>query len=176
MTITIQLHYRTSWGESVQLRLGKRRIPMEPSFGGLWQIILSGKDIHDGDHFTFEIVSESKVIKREWREHNFQYHTPGKNIIVRSRWMDRPANSAFYSSAFSDVIFRRPDGASFRHPHAEEGARGTVSMQVAAPAEKPRVPGHHRLRRQTGQLGPHPYDVRPYRPLVVYHYGNHRAH
>ena len=133
MTITIQLHYRTSWGESVQLRLGKRRIPMEPSFGGLWQIILAGKDIHDGDHFTFEIVREGKVIKREWREHNFQYHTPGKNIIVRSRWMDRPANSAFYSSAFSDVIFRRPDGASFRHPHAEEGARGNVSMQVAAP-------------------------------------------
>ena len=133
MTINIQLHYRTAWGESVQLRLGKRRIPMESSLGGLWQIMLTGRDIHDGDRFTFEIVREGKVVKREWREHTFVYHTPGKNIIVRSRWMDRPSNSAFYSSAFSDVIFRRPSGVSFRHPQAEEGARGNVSIQVAAP-------------------------------------------
>ena len=133
MTINIQLHYRTAWGESVQLRLGKRRIPMEPSFGGLWQIMLGGRDIHDGDHFTFEVVRDGRVIKREWRAHHFMYHTPGKNIIVRSRWMEQPSNSAFYSSAFSDVIFRRPSGASFRHPHSEEGARGNVSIQAAAP-------------------------------------------
>ena len=133
MTINIQLHYRTAWGESVQLRLGKRRIPMEPSFGGLWQIMLGGRDIHDGDHFTFEVVRDGRVIKREWRAHHFMYHTPGKNIIVRSRWMEQPSNSAFYSSAFSDVIFRRPSGASFRHPHSEEGARGNVSIQVTAP-------------------------------------------
>ena len=36
MTINVQLQYHTNWGESVQLRIGKRRIPMEYSFGGLW--------------------------------------------------------------------------------------------------------------------------------------------
>ena len=133
MTTNIQVHYRTAWGESIQLRVGKRRIPMEPSFGELWQIVLTGRDIHDGDRFTFELVRDGKVVKREWREHLYAYHTPGKNIIVRSRWMERPYNSAFYSAAFSEVVFRRPDGCSFRHPGKEAGARGNVSIQVAAP-------------------------------------------
>ena len=133
MTINIQLHYRTTWGESVELRLGKRRVPMASSIGDLWQIMLSGRDIHDGDRFSFEIVKEGKVIRKEWREHHYKSPSHGKNIIVRSRWQDRPSNSAFYSSAFSDVIFRRPSGASFRHPQMETVARGNVSIQAAAP-------------------------------------------
>ena len=56
MTVNIQIHYRTAWGEGIQLRLGKRRIPMESSLGGLWQIMLTGRDIHNGDTFTFEVV------------------------------------------------------------------------------------------------------------------------
>ena len=133
MTTNIQLHYHTQWGESIQLRLGKRRIPMEYSFGGLWQIMLTGRDIHDCDNYTFEIVMDGKVIKREWRQHHYRTPSAGKNIIVRSSWIERPSNSAFYSSAFSDVIFRRPGGASFRHPKPEACARGNVSIQVTAP-------------------------------------------
>ena len=133
MTTNIQLQYHTEWGESMQLRLGKRRIPMEYSFGGLWQIMLTGRDIHDGDNFTFEVVRGGKVIKREWRTHHFKAPSAQKNIIVRSRWMDRPSNSAFYASAFSDVIFRRPDGSSFRHPRYEGPDLGNVCIRIAAP-------------------------------------------
>jgi len=133
MTTNIQLQYITQWGETIQLRVGKRRIPMEYSFGGLWQIMLTSRDIHDGDSFTFEIVRDGKVIKREWRAHHYKSPGPGKNLIVRSSWMDRPSNSAFYASAFSDVIFRRPRGASFRHPQPEAGERGNVSLQVPVP-------------------------------------------
>ena len=133
MTISIQLQYLTQLGESMQLRVGKRRIPMESSFGGLWQILLSGRDIQDGDTYTFEVLRDGKVVKREWRGHHYKSPSHGKNIIVRSSWNDRPSNSAFYSSAFCDVIFRRPGGASFLHPHPEAGARGNVSIQVVAP-------------------------------------------
>ena len=133
MTINIQLQYHTAWGESVQLRIGKRRIPMDYSFGGLWQIMLTGRDIHEGGRFSFEVLRGGKVVKREWREHHYKAPSSGKNIIIRSRWMERPSNSAFYSSAFSDVIFRRPSGASFRNPSNEAGGRGNVSIQVAAP-------------------------------------------
>jgi len=133
MTINIQLQYHTSWGESIHLRLGKRRVPMQYSFGGLWQIVLTGHDIHAGEKFSFEIVREGKVVKSEWRAHTYKSPSAGKNIIVRSRWQDKPSNSAFYSSAFSDVIFRRPGGASFRNPQPEAGKRGNVSFHVPAP-------------------------------------------
>ena len=133
MTVNIQLHYRTSWGESVQLRVGKRHIPMEYSFGGLWQIILNGQDIHNGDAFTFQVVRDGKVVLREWRHHVFIAPVSQKNIIIRSYWKARPSNSAFYASAFSDVIFRRPDGSSFRHPRKEGPSLGNVCFRISAP-------------------------------------------
>ena len=133
MTANIQLQYHTAWGETIQLRIGKRRIPMEYSFGGLWQIMLTGRDIHSGDAFTFEVVRDGKVVQREWRHHVFTAPVNQKNIIVRSYWKARPANSAFYASAFSDVIFRRPSGVSFRHPRQEGPHLGNVCFRIAAP-------------------------------------------
>ncbi|MBQ1912216.1 MAG: 4-alpha-glucanotransferase [Bacteroidales bacterium] len=133
MSIHIQLQYLTEWGETMQLRIGKRRIPMEYSFGGLWQIMLTGRDIHDGDSYSFEVVKDSVVVKREWRGHHFLAPASHKDIIIRTRWSARPANSAFYSSAFSDVVFRRPDGASFRHPREEGPFKGNVCFRVAVP-------------------------------------------
>ena len=76
MTINVQLQYHTNWGESVQLRIGKRRIPMEYSFGGLWQIMLTGRDLHHGDEFTYEVVRDGKVVQREWRTHHFKAPQP----------------------------------------------------------------------------------------------------
>ncbi len=133
MTINIQLQYHTEWGESVQLRLGKRRILMDYTYGGLWQIVLTGRDLHHGDKFGFEVIREGKVVKREWRNHRFKAPSAQKNIIVRSRWQSRPDNSAFYASAFSDVIFRRPSGASFRQPQRTTPDLGNICMRVAVP-------------------------------------------
>ena len=131
--INIQLQYHTAWGESVQLHVGKRHIPMEYAFGGLWQILLNGRDIHNQDHFSFEVVRDGKTVKREWRPHIFKAAHAQKNMIVRSRWQGRPSNSAFYSSAFSDVIFRRPEGVSFRQPREEGPDLGNVCIRIAAP-------------------------------------------
>ena len=133
MTINIQVQYHTSWGESMQLRIGRRRIPMEYTFGGLWQIMLTGRDLHDGDVFTFEVLREGKVVKKEWRVHRYKAPKVQKNIIIRSRWQAMPSNSAFYASAFSEVIFRRPDGASFRSPRNEGPDLGNVCMRIAVP-------------------------------------------
>ena len=105
---------------------------MQYSFGGLWQIVLTGRDIKPGEVFSYEIVRDGKVVKNEWRGHTYKAPSAGKNIIVRSRWQERPQNSAFWSSAFSDVIFRRPSGASFRNPQPEAGKRGNVSFHIPA--------------------------------------------
>jgi 4-alpha-glucanotransferase len=106
---------------------------MESSLGGLWQIMLTGRDIHNGEVFNFELVRDGKVVKREWRHHVFIAPVSQKNIIVRSYWKARPDNSAFYASAFSDVIFRRPDGSSFRHPRKEGPSLGNVCFRISAP-------------------------------------------
>ena len=137
MTINIQIQYHTQWGESLQICIGKRRIPMEYSFGGLWQLVLSGRDLKDGETFRFEVVRDGQPVKVEWAPHRFMAPKGHKNIVIRTAWQGRPGNSPFYSSAFSDVIFRRSDGASYHHPRQESPAEGNVCLQIAAPEVRP---------------------------------------
>ena len=133
MKIIFQIQYNTAWGESLSVRVGRKSYPMDYSFGGVWQKELGGRELHDGDKYGYELVRDGAVVRKEWREHVFEAPAEGTSIVVRDRWQDRPANSAFYSSAFSDVIFRRPDGASFHNPRKEAPAKGNVSIVVPAP-------------------------------------------
>ena len=133
MNIRIIIQYHTAWGETLALRIGGKRYPMESAFGGEWQKELTGRNLRDGDEYTFEVIREGKTVRREWRGHRYQAPASGSRLVIRSRWNDRPENSAFYSAAFSDVIFRRPDGASFRHPRKTEAVKGNVTLTVAVP-------------------------------------------
>ena len=133
MNIRIILHYHTAWGERLVLRVGKRRYPMEPALSGMWQADLTGRNLRDGDRYTFEVERGGKTVRTEWRSHRYLAPEKAKSLVLRERWTDRPVNSSFYSHAFSDVVFRRPDGASFRHPRPMASRRGNVTFVVAVP-------------------------------------------
>ena len=133
MKIDLSIQYNTAWGEQLAVRVGKRRFPMEYAFGGVWRKELSGRELHGGDMYTYEVVRDGRVLRREWRGHRYHAPAEGKQVLVRDAWFDRPADSTFYASAFSDVIFRRPDGASFRAPREETPGKGNVTFRVAVP-------------------------------------------
>ena len=134
MNIRIYVHYQTAWGEEMALRVGKKRFPMGYTFDGIWQVTLTGRDLKDGSAYTYEVLRDGQPCRKEWRSHLYTAPAEGKEVIIRDRWNDRPSNSTFFSSAFSDVIFRRPDGASFRHPRPEKAApKGNVTFRIAAP-------------------------------------------
>ena len=133
MNIIIQVQYKTEWGESLQMKVGKKHIPMEYSFGGIWQAALTGRELRDGANYSFELVRGGEVVRKEWRDHVYKAPAAAKSLVIRDRWHDRPGNSAFWSSAFSDVIFRRPDGASFRNPRAEKPGKGNVTIRISVP-------------------------------------------
>ena len=133
MNIDLSIQYNTAWGEQIALRVGKRRIPMDYSFGGVWRKELSGRELHDGARYIYEVVRDGTLLRREWRGHVFHAPVAGKKVVVRDAWCARPADSTFYASAFSDVIFRRPGGASFRDPRPEAPGKGNVTFRIAAP-------------------------------------------
>ena len=133
MNIRITIQYRTEWGESLALRIGKRRYPMDPAYGHTWQLQLTGRNLRDGDRYTFEVEKDGKTVRREWRPHLYFAPEGTTSLVLRERWTDRPADSTFYAAAFSDVIFRRPDGASFRNPRPEAPWKGNVAFRVAFP-------------------------------------------
>ena len=133
MNIRITIQYRTQWGEGLVLRIGKKRYPMDPAYANIWQKELTGRNLRDGDAYTFEVEKEGKTVRREWRAHRFAAPAGARSLVIRDRWTDRPANSTFYAAAFSDVIFRRPDGVSFRNPRPADPWKGNVSFCVAVP-------------------------------------------
>jgi len=133
MNIDLSIQYHTAWGEQIAVRVGKRLFPLDYTFGGVWQKTLTGRELRDGEGYTYEVLRDGAVLRREWRGHVFHAPASGKRILVRDAWCDRPSDSTFYASAFSDVIFRRPDGASFRAPRPEAPGKGNVTFRIAAP-------------------------------------------
>ena len=133
MNIRITIQYHTQWGETLVLRIGKKRYPMDPAYANMWQKELTGRNLRDGDTYTFEVQRDGKTVSREWRAHRYAAPAGGTSVVIRERWNSRPANSTFYAAAFSDVIFRRPDGASFRNPRPAAPWKGNVAFRVAAP-------------------------------------------
>ena len=133
MNIRITIQYHTQWGETLVLRIGKKRYPMDPAYANMWQKELTGRNLHDGDAYSFEVERGGKTVRREWRAHRYEAPAGGTSLVIRARWNDRPANSTFYAAAFSDVIFRRPDGVSFRNPRPTAPWKGNVAFRVAAP-------------------------------------------
>ena len=97
---------------------------MDYAPGGVWQIMLTERDIKDKDEFRFELLQDGKVVKQEWRGHYFKAPKAQKDIIIRSRWLDTPEDAALWSPAFSKLIFDAPD--------EEEYAEGNICLRVSA--------------------------------------------
>ncbi len=129
MKIKISLRYITHVGEKVCLNVGKRCYEMSSVFGGIWEKELPAKEFADTHNFHFSIRMEGEVVRTEWRSHTLRLPESG-DLEIRSRWMDRPENAAFWSSAFKDVIF----GAGKSIPGRQ---KGNVTFCVIAAEVRP---------------------------------------
>ena len=133
MDIQFSVKYETAWGEEVFLVTAKKAFPMEYSEGGLWHVVLTGRDIRDAESYHYEIQRDGDTVRREWHDHLLRVPAKGASLLVRDRWLAREGDSPFWSQAFSEVIFRRPDGADFRHPREAAPVVGNVLLEVTAP-------------------------------------------
>ena len=128
MNVKISVRYNTRWGERLVLKMGKRTFDMDYVYDGLWEITLPAGQC--ASSYTFCVVADGAVIRTEWRGHALTLPASG-NLEIRDRWIDRPDGSAFWSSAFKDVIFAREKVA--RRP----AAKGNVTFRIAAAEIRP---------------------------------------
>ena len=85
MNIRITIQYHTQWGETLVLRIGKKRYPMDPAYANMWQKELTGRNLRDGDAYSFEVEKEGKVVRREWRAHRYDAPAGGTSLVIRER-------------------------------------------------------------------------------------------
>ena len=134
MTLHISIEYRTNWGEEIVLCLGGKRYPLAYAAEGLWKGEIARFNPEKAAEYGYEVVRDGVTVRKEWKKHVLALPAgvEPKDLTVQDRWIDRPYDSPFYSSAFTNAIFGRKTEKSKKAP---KGAN--VLLQVAAPALRP---------------------------------------
>ena len=134
MTLKISIEYRTNWGEEIVLCLGGKRYPLAYAAEGLWKGEIARFNPEKAGEYSYEVVRDGVTVRAEWKKHTLVLPegVEPKELVVMDRWNDRPFDSPFYSSAFTNAIFGRKAEKSKKAP---KGAN--VLLKVAAPALRP---------------------------------------
>ena len=110
MNLTINVRYRTNWGESLFVTgdiksLGEnnvgRAIQMNLVDFDLWTCNLNLPDKQSEINFNFIVKNENGNIRNEWgKPHNVKLSGKITECVIYSNWQDQPFNKHYYSSAF----------------------------------------------------------------------------
>ena len=134
MKLHVSIEYRTNWGEMLVLCIGGKRYQLTYTSEGLWEGEIARVNIEKAAEYSYEVVRDGLTVRTEWKKHTLVLPegVEPKELTVYDRWIDRPEDSPFYSSAFTSAIFGRPAEKAKKAP---KGAN--VLIQVAAPALRP---------------------------------------
>ena len=134
MKLNISIEYRTNWGEDIVLCLGGKRYPLAYTAEGLWEGEIARVNLSKTAEYSYEVVRDGQTVRKEWKKHTLilPEGMDPKELTVYDRWIDRPSDSPFYSSAFTNAIFGRSAEKSKKAP---KGANAII--QVAAPTLRP---------------------------------------
>ena len=137
MKIIFNIDYRTNWGESVYItgnipELGggdfAKAIKLNLDGVDKWWGMLDVKNISD-IAYKYIVRRDDGSVKEEWGDcRSLRLDASVPCCHLYDRWQDQPYDKPFYSSAFTECIFR----------HAETGATvlpqdGAVMLCVTAP-------------------------------------------
>ena len=134
MKLNLSIEYRTNWGEEIVLCLGGKRYPLSYVAEGIWRGEVARFNPEKASEYTYEVVRDGVTVRKEWKKHILALpaETKAKVVNIYDRWNDRPADSPFYSSAFTDAIFGRKAAKAAAAP---KGAN--VVLQVSVPSLRP---------------------------------------
>ena len=134
MKLNLSIEYKTAWGEEIVLCFEGKRYPLAYVADGLWQGEIARFNPEKTAQYSYEVVRDGYTVRKEWKKHTLALPAgiEPKEITVVDRWIDRPYDSPFYSSAFTNAIFGRKAEKAKKAP---KGAN--VLLQVAAPALRP---------------------------------------
>lgn len=141
MKVFFRIEYDTRWGENLCVVLDAaeaERLRLDPVLGmryadGEWQLLI---DLPAGAAFDYRyrVVSDmGGTLREEWgAPHRFVAAKSLRECVRVDRWSDRPAESSFHSSAFTEGIFARGKRAA-----EAAAAGGTLLFEVEAPEVRP---------------------------------------
>lgn len=85
MTVYFSLEYKTSFGENLSICTGKHTYAMHYNGNGVWETTLTGTQIRHGQDYTYILMRDGRIIRREWRTHCFKAPNKAKEVTVCDR-------------------------------------------------------------------------------------------
>lgn len=120
MTISLNIEYRTNWGEDVRVlgsipELGNQNpetaVPLQTTDGIHWFVSVNAAIPADGKiQYTYYIYRDGKPVRKEWNNVPhciFTSEDDKKTYEVYDAWRNLPDQEYFYSSAFTESLFAR---------------------------------------------------------------------
>ena len=140
MKITFSIDYYTNWGESIyicggieELGSGNEAAALPMIYdNGKWSVSIDVDAAKKEFTYSYLVKNGDVVIRREWgKPHTFSAGKKIRTCVVYDMWSDQPADKSFYSSMFTQAVFRRER----KEPIAMEA--GCIQLKVAAPTVRP---------------------------------------
>jgi len=138
MNISLNIDYRTNWGESVYVtgnipELGDgdltKAVKMTLSGDQSWSVDIEVADGTRDFEYSYVVRHENGFTKREWgHAHKFIRARASKFYEIFDRWQDQPWDKPYYSTAFTECICHRIARDKRLQPK-----NGVLSIEVAAP-------------------------------------------
>ena len=135
MKLQISIEYKTAWGEELVLCLGGKRYPLTYVEDGIWRVEIPRVNPDKVSEYSYEVVSDGETVRTEWKKHVLEM-PEGKEpkvLVVTDRWLARPDDAPFYSSAFTGAIFARHEEEN----SVEAPKDANVLFKVMAPVIRP---------------------------------------
>ena len=135
MKLQISIEYKTAWGEQLVLCLGGKRYPLNYVADGLWCVEIARFNPAKASDYTYEVVRDGETVRKEWKKHDLRLPEGMEPAVLEivDRWIDRPVDAPFYSSAFTKAIFGRHDA----HKKQAKVKDANVLFKVMAPTVRP---------------------------------------
>ncbi len=139
MTLHVSIEYITNWGEELVLCLGGKRYPLSYVTEGIWKGDIARFNPAKVYEYGYEVVCDGVTVRREWKKHLLALpeDLKVKDLTVADRWIDRPYDSPFYSSAFTNAIFGRKGAADETLAKAKRPAKANLQFQTSFPTIRP---------------------------------------
>ncbi len=137
MKIIFNIRYRTNWGESVYLvgdidALGNgdctKAIKMNLRGNDRWSAEVTVPPVEGGFGYHYFVLNDDGTKRNEWGHGDRFTACEEGTYRIYDRWQDQPFDKPYYSSLFTDCVYRQN--------YTDKGVvptRGFVLVEVSAP-------------------------------------------
>lgn len=133
MKVTFQIDYHTGWGESMHvigsLPCLSEGQAMTATPDGMQTVTVEISPAQGVFDYGYEVHRDDGTVRREWgHRRRLRLDSHLTSVLVHDHWKETPSDKPFYSSAFTEAIFRHE-----RDKHIRSTKAATLEIKVDAP-------------------------------------------